>query len=257
MTVGDYAQRREPENKDRSLVGRFMEPPREAVLDDRPIRVLQEIRFWGGLGIAVLVKGPTAMHKGDWAAAWALDGALRVLLTPVLLLVTVPVVVAGYVAAARPGSRRRMIGRLPGPLKAVGAFLGHVLLAALSALVPWWLFDRYGFTVTTFLAIVLGVYGLARGIGFVLYAFPAVSRHMFRTVEVHQALPALITVVLAWEFVLQDAFFPFGDWPQDTLLLPVGGATTTTAIAAFELMRLRSRHGIRLRSLPAATVSRG
>ncbi|MBT2613722.1 hypothetical protein J7I97_37325 [Streptomyces sp. ISL-87] len=144
-----------------------------------------------------------------------------------------------------------MLARLPGPLTAVGAFLGHVLLAAVSVAVPLWIISLYGASPASFIAAPIGIYGLARGIGFVFHAVPAISRHMFRTVEVHQALPAIITVVLAWEFVLQDAFFPFGEWPQDSVLLPIGGAATTTAIAAYELLRLRTRHGIRLRSLPA------
>lgn len=241
----------EKQSKDRLLVTRFMEPPEEAVLNDRPIRVLQEIRFCGGLAIAILVKGPTVLNKGTWAAAWALDGLLRVLLTPILLLVTVPVVVGAYILAARSDARGPMVARLPGPLTAVGAFLGHILLGAASVAVPLWVVYHYEAKPPSFIAVPLGLYGLARAVGFIFHALPAISRHMFRTVEVHQALPAIITVVLAWEFVIQDACFPFGDWPQDSILLPIGGATTTTAIAAFELLRLRTRHGIHLRSLPA------
>ncbi|MER5929953.1 hypothetical protein [Streptomyces sp. NPDC002054] len=238
------------DNKDRNLVERFMEPPEEAILDDRPVRILQEVRFWCGIGIALVVKLPVVMQDPEGLVYWARDGALRVALTPVLLLLSVPLVLALYITAARPGHRRRMISRLPGPLTSVAAFLGHFLLGAAAVGLPFWVISTYDHPLLRGIAVIVGIYLLARAVGFVLFAVPAISRHMFRTVEVHQALPACLTVVLAWELALQDIFFPLGDQFADSTLLPLGGAIATMAIAVFELIRLRTRHGITLRSLP-------
>ncbi|QES49339.1 hypothetical protein DEJ50_17520 [Streptomyces venezuelae] len=238
------------DNKDRNLVERFMEPPEDAILDDRPVRILQEVRFWCGIGIALVVKLPVVMQDPQGLVYWVRDGALRIALTPVLLLLSVPVVLALYIAAARPGYRRRMISRLPGPLTSVAAFLGHFLLGATAVVLPIWVVSSFNHPLLWAIAVVIGIYLLARAVGFVFFAVPAISRHMFRTVEVHQALPACLTVVLAWELALQDIFFPLGDQIADSTLLPLGGAIATMAIAAFELFRLRTRHGITFRSLP-------
>ncbi|MFG2293932.1 hypothetical protein [Streptomyces sp. NPDC048603] len=240
------------QHPDRTIVERFMEPPEDAVLHDRPVRILQEVRFWSGLGIALVVKVPVAAQDPEGLVQWARDGALKVALTPVLLLLSVPVVLAVHIALARPDHRRRMIGRLPGPLTAVGAFLGHILMAAGGVLLPLWAFTFDKPLLSGFAAIA-GIYLVARGVGFVFFAVPAISRHMFRTVEVHQALPAFLTVVLAWELALQDVFFPVGDQFADSTVLPVGGALATTALAAFELYRLRTRHGITLRTVTVTT----
>ncbi|MFF4318302.1 hypothetical protein [Streptomyces sp. NPDC001568] len=242
-------------NRDRLLVERFMEPDARAVLHDPRVRTLQAVRFWGGLATALLVKVPIAMSEGKYLVLWLWDGLLKVALTPVLLLVSVPLVVGVFIAAARPGHRGRMRAQLRGPLIAVGAFLGHVLLVgaavACMLLVP----AHFGAGApVTYVAIVVGIAMAARGAAFIWFAVPAASRHMFRTVEVHQALPALLTVVLAWEFVIQSVFWSVGTWPEDTWTLPVGGAVATTALAAFEIFRLHTRHGVTLRTYAAPGV---
>ncbi|MCX4399357.1 hypothetical protein [Streptomyces sp. NBC_01767] len=66
------------------------------------------------------------------------------------------------------------------------------------------------------------------GSRFLYFAVPAISRHMFRTVEIRQALPALITVAPAWELALQDIFLPLNDWPDVPALVPLGGALAAT-----------------------------
>ncbi|MDX2391864.1 hypothetical protein ACWGHM_19210 [Streptomyces sp. NPDC054904] len=239
-------------NRDRLLVERFMEPDGNSVLDDPYVRTLQAVRFWGGLATALLVKVPIALSEGKYFLVWLGDGLLKVALTPLLLLFSVPLVVGVFIASARPGHRGRMRARLRGPLIAVGAFVGHAALVGVAVglvlLVP----AHFGVRAPlTYVSIVVGIVMAGRGIAFILYAVPAASRHMFRTVEVHQALPALLTVVLAWEFAIQSVFYPFGGWPDDTWTLPVGGAMATTAVAAFEIFRLHTRHGVTLRTYSA------
>ncbi|MFJ1886847.1 hypothetical protein [Streptomyces sp. NPDC088137] len=92
------------------------------------------------------------------------------------------------------------------------------------------------------------------GSRFIYFAVPAISRHMFRTVEIRQALPALITVAPAWELALQDIFLPLNDWPDDPALVPLGGALATTLVAACELRRLHGCHGMCFRRLTAAAA---
>ncbi|MFD7560798.1 hypothetical protein ACFV9E_40705 [Streptomyces sp. NPDC059835] len=94
-----------------------------------------------------------------------------------------------------------------GPLIAVAASLGHVVPAAggvagMLLVVSVCRVDSV-WPVLAVLAVLGCVAVAGRGATFVRYAAPAISRHMFRRVEVHQALQALLTVVLAWEPVVQ------------------------------------------------------
>ncbi|MET9673573.1 hypothetical protein ABZY68_10835 [Streptomyces sp. NPDC006482] len=239
------------ENKDRVLARRWMEPREDAVLRDVPIVILQGVRFWGGIAVGVAIKWPLVVGDGALLLLWLRDGGLRLLLVPFLLLVTAPLVTAAYLLTVRPPTGGRLGDRLRGPLTAAAAFLGHLVLVAGGLAAIIWLGAAYFDTnpVLAFAAIPVCLYGVARGVAFLWFAVPAVSRHMFRTVEIHQALPALITVVVAWELALQDVFFPPARWPGVPVLLPLGGATATTLIAVIELWRLFARHGVRFRVL--------
>lgn len=248
------------ETKDRLLARRFMDPAPEAVLRDGPVEFLQRARFWGGIVIGAVIKAPLVLSGDMRGAPWAIDGILRVLLAPVALAVTGLVIVAVYLTALRRQLRGQLAKRLRGPLTALGAFLGHVLLIA----APWgaaaWILwgpignspasdsKSEGIAVLAFALVAL--YMTARGVGFLIHAIPAISRHMFRTMEIHQALPALITIAFAWELAIQDIFFSLAQWPRIPPALPIGGATATSLIALLEIHRLRTRHGIRLRTLP-------
>ncbi|MFE7243827.1 hypothetical protein [Streptomyces sp. NPDC057580] len=242
--------------QDREIVERFLKPPDDRILDDPTIRGIQLVRFWFGVSISMVVEIPQVWARDiplvDWLANWLLSGAVRVLAVPFLLLATVPLAVAAFIGVARDGHRRRMAARLRGPSVALGMFVAHWLLLVATAIGPFWLGHYKGELVggLTFLA---GLPLLLRAIGFVSMSVPCVARYMFRTMEVHQALPAVLTVVLVWELTLGGLLFPFHvvDNGYDApLWLALSGALVTTAIAAWEIGRLRARHGIHLRSLP-------
>ncbi|MGW0959485.1 hypothetical protein ACWD4K_10705 [Streptomyces gelaticus] len=244
--------------RDREIVERYLKPPQERILDDRLIQGIQLTRFWFGVSIAMLVEVPQVGARDipfiDWLANWGASGVVRLLAAPFLLLVTVPLVVGAFLALVSSADRQRMTARLRGPSIAVGMFLGHWLLLVATAIGPFWLGHRTSVLVggVTFLA---GLPLLLRAIGFVSMSVPCIARHMFRTMEVHQALPALLTVVLSWELLLVGELFPVHvvDNGYDApLWLSLGGALATSAVAAWEIGRLRARHGIRLRSLSSA-----
>ncbi|CAM5646563.1 hypothetical protein [Streptomyces narbonensis] len=246
------------EHKDRVLARRWMEPRGDAVLRDLPIALLQALRFWGGIAIALAVKWPLVANESGLLVLWLRDGGFRLLLVPFLLLVTAPLVTVAYFLVVRPPTQGRLGERLRGPLTATGAFLGHLVLVAGGGALTAWLGTAYldEQPVLVVAGILVCLYGVARGVAFLWFAVPAVSRHMFRTVEIHQALPALITVALAWELALQDVLFPLTRWAGDPVLLPLGGAVATTLVAGTELWRLYTRHGMRFRLLTARPANR-
>ncbi|WP_246204274.1 hypothetical protein [Streptomyces tailanensis] len=84
---------------------------------------------------------------------------------------------------------------------------------------------------------------------FVVFASGPAVRSGFNTAEVNAALPALITGVLVWEFAAIG--FAMGGLPPGPPLVQfaalLGGPASVTAVACWEIHRLRTRYGVRLR----------
>lgn len=84
---------------------------------------------------------------------------------------------------------------------------------------------------------------------FILYGIAMVLIHVFRTADIHEALPPLLAMVLVWELAVSDLFTgaydaaPFGV----RMALIFGAPLSITALSLWELRRLRSRHGITVR----------
>ncbi|MFF4078760.1 hypothetical protein ACFYZN_05080 [Streptomyces sp. NPDC001777] len=249
--------------QDREIVERYLKPPEDRILDDRLVQGIQLVRFWFGVSIAMLVEIPRSVAHDvaliNWLGNWLASGVVKLLAAPFLLLVTLPPVVAAFVLLLVPGAdRRRMVGRLRGPAVAVGMFVAHWLLLVATAIGPFLLGHSTNALVGG-VAFLAGLPLLLRAIGFVSMSVPCIARYMFRTMEIHQALPALLTVVLSWELLLLGELFPVrivSDGYDSPLWLSLGGALATTAVAVWEIGRLRARHGIRLRTLPPAPRAR-
>lgn len=85
---------------------------------------------------------------------------------------------------------------------------------------------------------------------FGLYGITQSLVHVFRTADLHETVPPLLATLLVWEVALFDVFrgaydgVPFG--VRVTFIL--GAPLTVTAMAMWELRRLRTRHGITLRA---------
>jgi len=84
---------------------------------------------------------------------------------------------------------------------------------------------------------------------FLAFATGPAVRSGFNSAEVHAALPALLTGVLVWEFAIISlaAGGPPPGPPLVSLLAFVGGPASVCAVAWWEVHRLRTRHGVRLR----------
>jgi hypothetical protein len=84
---------------------------------------------------------------------------------------------------------------------------------------------------------------------FVVFASTTAVRTAFNTAEVHAGLPALLTGVLVWELSainMATAGMPPGP-PLIQICAVIGGPASVTAIAWWELTRLRTRYGVTLR----------
>ncbi|QES42164.1 hypothetical protein DEJ49_15240 [Streptomyces venezuelae] len=179
------------------------------------------------------------------------DGVVKLILAPLLLILTGPLVVLAFIRYAPADQRHVLRSRLGAPLKAVawyvGILIGVALILAGSALL---LKQNYGTLLNGLVALALLI-GLIWLLPFLAFASAYAARYAFNTANVHAALPAALTVVLVWELMLcsvaLDGGLPHGP-PLAQWSAILGGPVSVTAVALWELHRMRTRHGVRIRT---------
>ncbi|MGY0057317.1 hypothetical protein ACWY4P_12240 [Streptomyces sp. LZ34] len=181
----------------------------------------------------------------------ASESAAQLLLTPILLLIAGPVVIALFIRYAPPERRRLLRSRLSVPAKTVGWYVLTVAALAATAWAisanPEVLEGLHG--VWLFVAAVPALWFVLWLLPFLFMASAYVARSAFNTAYVHAALPAVITVVMVWIIAVLNATgsgMPGGPlWAQFCSLF--GGPLSVTGVSLWELRRLRTRHGVTIR----------
>ncbi|GAA3293540.1 hypothetical protein [Streptomyces cinereospinus] len=219
--------------------------------DDPPVWRVQKARAWTAGAMSVLLL--LVYGRPEDISEAQQQYMLRLAATPPLLLVSAPAViallfrVASSAARAEMRSRVRAAGRSAlwyvGAVTAVPLCLAGITLVAgqepAATQDPWYV------TVVT-LALAVPMVWLLFFLGFA--TGPAI-RSGFNAADVHPALPALLTGVLVWEFAALS--WAAGGLPPGPPLIQVlallGGPASVTAVAWWEIGRLRDRHGVRLR----------
>ncbi|MGW0392937.1 hypothetical protein ACWDYJ_18975 [Streptomyces sp. NPDC003042] len=170
--------------------------------------------------------------------------------TLIMLAVTFPVAVAAFIAATRPPNRRLFLRRAGKP---AGALLALVVTLGVPRLITGlgYVDEQTDWTASAGRVVLLFALGafLLWLAPFGLYGIAQLLVHVFRTADLHETVPPLLATLLVWEVALFDVFrgtydsVPFGVWAAFTL----GAPLSVTAVALWELRRLRTRHGITLR----------
>ncbi|MFJ3875878.1 hypothetical protein ACIPW5_00305 [Streptomyces sp. NPDC090077] len=230
------------------LAARFQRPGREDRLADAAMARAQVARTCIGLGATAWLFFAYSLRHG--AKDVVDDKIIEMLLAAVVLMVVGPLVVGAFVAAARPPLRGRYRRRLPGPLTAFGVlsgaagFLAFAFRRDLQDRVFGGIGDA-GFALT----LPIGLAGLFL-VPFVLASSVLCVHHSFRTADVHEVLPPLLSpVVVVAMSVLQAFDGPPVNAPQAVWFLFLAGAPlSVTALSVWELRRLRTRYGITLRA---------
>ncbi|MFJ6518402.1 hypothetical protein ACIQJ4_09150 [Streptomyces filamentosus] len=179
---------------------------------------------------------------------------LRVTTTPWLLLLTAPLVVLVVFRlappAARPGMRSGLAFSGRAALRYFGAFTAVPLLFVGVVFVN----AEYTSSVTLGPLLMLGMLApVIWALFFVVFASLTLVPSVFGISRVHSGLPALITGVLVWELAavnLAASGLPPGPLPVQ-LCAVLGGPASVTAVAHWELKRLRTHYGVTFRA-PAA-----
>ncbi|MEV8018400.1 hypothetical protein AB0O76_19090 [Streptomyces sp. NPDC086554] len=214
-------------------------------------RLVTQVQLWRAIvgAAASLLLVYTYGADDGWAGV-ANDGVVKLILAPLLLIVTGPLVVLGFIRYAPADQRRLLRSRLRAPLKAVGwyigIFVGVGLVLAGSTVI---LKQNYGTLVNGLIALALLI-GIVWLLPFLGFSSAYAARYAFNTSNVHAALPAALTVVLVWELMLcsvaLEGGMPHGP-PAAQWCAVLGGPVSVTAVALWELHRMRTRHGVRIR----------
>lgn len=215
-------------------------------------RLVTQVQLWRAIvgAAASLLLVYTYGADDGWSGV-ANDGVAKLILAPLLLIFTGPLVVFGFIRYAPAAHRHVLRSRLREPLKAVGwyigIFVGVGLVLAGSAVV---LKQNYGTLVNGLIALGLLI-GLVWLLPFLGFSSAYAARYAFNTSNVHAALPAALTVVLVWELMLcsvaLEGGMPHGP-PAAQWCAVLGGPVSVTAVALWELHRMRTRHGVRIRN---------
>ncbi|MEV5203017.1 hypothetical protein [Streptomyces sp. NPDC053720] len=225
---------------------RFPPHAHRHIVDPQVMRV-QQVRAWAALvtSFLILLVYGTASDFAEVQEQYA----LRLAFTPWLLLLTAPLVILVLFRitpeAARPGMRARLRPALRSALMYFGALTSVPLLAMVMVVVGQSL-ESYWFTPFITLALTAPVLWM---LFFVLFASRTLIRTVFGTSEVHAALPALLTGVLVWELAVVNLVMsgmPPGP-PLIQLCAVIGGPASVSAVAWWEIDRLRTMYGVTLR----------
>jgi hypothetical protein len=173
------------------------------------------------------------------------DRWVTLLTTPWLLVAGTPVVFMVFIWCASPSRRPTMWAALRASLRQLGLFVGTLLLIIVLVM-SWSETDpaRLGGSLGTWLSLAF-LAGTLWAVFLFLFASAAVARTGFRAAAVHPAVPPVLATFLVWAFAATTKL-PNGPTPIACTLL-IGGPATVTAIAWWEIHRLRTRFGVRLR----------
>ncbi|PRH79712.1 hypothetical protein C6N75_08175 [Streptomyces solincola] len=196
------------------------------------------------LGIAATLWLLYAYPLREGAGAVLEDKLVEALVSALVLVGIAPLALTAFVLAARPHLRLVYRRRLRGPLTSLGALFAGVLLYGFGPV----LFEQFDGGAGLLVGLAGSVLLLAGGL-FTLASAVLAVHHAFRTAEVHDVLPPLLSPVLVWVMcvvqLLDSPPVTAPLWVRVTFLL--GPPLSVTALSAWELRRLQTRHGLTLR----------
>ncbi|MDX6363373.1 MAG: hypothetical protein QOC85_2383, partial [Streptomyces sp.] len=222
-------------------------PSRPGRVEDAVVDRIQKIRTYVGLGAIAWV---TFSYKlVDSASDAASDRLSDSWINVLVLSLTFPVIIGVLVALARPPARQQLLRRAAKPFGSVVAIIGGVAVfpaAIISGLIDGRLAINPVMSVVSWLITVLILVWV---LPFILYGMVLSLVHVFRTADIHETVPPLLTMTLVWEMAIIGLFTgAYGNLPGVVRIVFILGAPlSVTAVGLWELRRLRSHYGLTLR----------
>ncbi|SER69424.1 hypothetical protein SAMN04487983_102096 [Streptomyces sp. yr375] len=229
-------------------VGRkVFRPSRPGRVDDPVVARMQKIRTGVGLAavVWVVVSYQLARSVGDFANDRVNQSWNNVL----VLSVTFPVVVGVLIGVARPPARQELLRRAVKPFGSVVAIIAAVGVFPVFVLTGF-ADGRFATNpVTTAVTVLVMLLAVGWILPFVVYGIGLSLVHVFRTADIHETVPPLLALVLVWEMALLDLVTgAYEGAPVPVRIgLVLGAPLSVTAVALWELRRLRVGYGLTLR----------
>ncbi|MHC3819550.1 hypothetical protein [Streptomyces sp. DT9] len=220
----------------------------EGRIEDRTVLKVQRVRAW----VAIAMSGGLLALYGGVSDAWN-QFAQRLYLAPWLALGSAVLVTAVLYCAARRERRLLMRAQFRGARLSILGYVGAWVLVPVlfvatfmttGALLP------HTVTESTLFLMYVPLLALWAPFWWIVYFLcfasgPAV-RNGFSLSATHPALPALATCAAVWVFALVSRSSG-GPPPGPEPLVVFCGPASVTALAWWEIHRLRHRHGMRWR----------
>ncbi|MET7437608.1 hypothetical protein ACWERY_14420 [Streptomyces sp. NPDC004082] len=215
-------------------------------IEDPEVMRVQKTRAWLATLMSVVIL--VAYGRPEDMAQAEEQFMFRLIVTPWLLLLSTPVVVAMLFRWASPAAKDSMRVRLRAAGRSAVRYIGAFTAVPLLSLGAYGVQQVAGPDAAGYTAIALMVPMLWAAL-FVVFATGPAVRSAFNTAAVHAALPALLTGVLVWEFAVIGLVMG-GPPPGPPLVQAcslLGGPASVTAVVWWEVQRLRTRYGVALR----------
>ncbi|RKN36775.1 hypothetical protein [Streptomyces hoynatensis] len=222
----------------RHLTLRFFPQDAGVIVHDALIANVKRLRWWAA--VVVVVAAPLFFDTEQDAFEIISESYTQYLFAPFLIIVTAPAVVAVFVFSSAPHARPALRASLRDPLRTLITYIGAVVVSATVTAYAYAASD----STNPLLALVVLAAALW-SLSLFVFASIAVVRTGFGLGKVNAALPALLTSILVWEWTVLGGL-PSEGTAIDYLLI-LGGPTTVTAIAYWEIHRLRTVYGVTLR----------
>ncbi|MFH0515586.1 hypothetical protein ACHBTE_00165 [Streptomyces sp. M41] len=166
-------------------------------IEDRAVDRVQVARTVLGAAATLALILVYGVEADRWENA-AADGIGNLIIAPVLLICTGPLVILGFIHYAPAHQRPHLRSRLRAPLKAVGWYLLTVLVigGVLYGTALMGIDDRKDWVAIVVVLVATAV--ILWGFPFFFLASLYSARSAFNTAHVHPMLPPVVTMVLVW-----------------------------------------------------------
>ncbi|MBD0424389.1 hypothetical protein H0H10_35380 [Streptomyces sp. TRM S81-3] len=218
---------------------------------DPEIERIQKGRAWSAAISSFLILAAYGTAE-DWQQAQEQFG-LRLLITPWLLLLSAPAVVGLLFRLASPANKAAMRAGLRRAVRSVLWYFGAI---GFAAILMWPLtllmgsFEEGTEQVPHLLLAIVLMLAMLWGLLFLAFSSRTAVRTAFSTADMHDMVPAVLTCALVWEFAAISLLV--GGLPPGPPLIQVcaliGGPVSVSAVAWWEISRLRTLHGVTLRA---------
>ncbi|MEU6542905.1 hypothetical protein [Streptomyces sp. NPDC046859] len=231
---------------------RVFTPSRPGIVSDPEVARMRKIRTLVGVGAFLWMSStyklaPTLGDAADEQVDQSWTSAL-------VLAATLPVVVGILYGLAAPAARRdllRRAGRCFGAIVAMMAAASVFPAVVLSGFYEGSPLGEGPLTATKIFQLAATLFVLFWVLPFVVWGVGLAVQHVFRTADIHETVPPLLIMAMAWEMALIDVLTGAhaGVPALIRYVFILGAPVSVTAVGLWELRRLRVRHGLGMRGL--------